>query len=122
MGRKQFQFLGFALLVKDLDALQPPGLRRSVQLLQVAERSLARSVNGSHRLDQGPVGVILTVLVALMRPQKHLAASLSPDVVGFNRVGLHYIAFSEPAIAKSRLVSLVSSKIAESGIAVTNFG
>ncbi len=35
---------------------------------------------------------------------------------------LHYIAFSEPAIARTRLVSLVSSKIAESGHAVTNFG
>jgi hypothetical protein len=122
MGRKQFQLLGFALLVKDLDAFQPPGLRRSVKLPQVAERFLARSVNGSHRLDQGPVGVILTLLVALMRPQRHLAASLSSDVVGFKRVGLHYIAFSEPAIAKTRLVSLVSSKIAESGSAVTNFG
>jgi hypothetical protein len=66
--------------------------------------------------------VILTVLVALMRPQKHLAASLSSHVVGFKRVGLHYIAFSEPAIANTRLVSLVSSKIAESGSAVTNFG
>jgi hypothetical protein len=47
---------------------------------------------------------------------------LSSDVVGFKRVGLHYIAFSEPAIAKTRLVSLLSSKIAESGSAVTNFG
>ena len=77
MGRKQFQLLGFALLVKDLDAFQPPRLRRSVQLPQVAERSLARSVNGSHCLDQGPVGVILTVLAALMRTQKDLPASLS---------------------------------------------
>jgi hypothetical protein len=47
---------------------------------------------------------------------------LSSDVVGFKRVGLHYITFSEPAIAKTRLVSLGSSKIAESGSAVTNFG
>jgi hypothetical protein len=41
---------------------------------------------------------------------------------GFKRVGLHYIAFSKPAIANTRLVSLVSSKIAESGSVVTNFG
>jgi hypothetical protein len=47
---------------------------------------------------------------------------LSSDVVGFKRVGLHYIAFSEPAIARTRLVSLAPSKIAESGCAVTNFG
>jgi len=42
--------------------------------------------------------------------------------LAFKRVGLHYIVFSEPAIARTRLVSLVSSKIAESGRAVTNFG
>jgi hypothetical protein len=47
---------------------------------------------------------------------------LSSDVVGFKRVGLHYIAFSDPAIARARLVSLASSKIAESASAVTNFG
>jgi hypothetical protein len=47
---------------------------------------------------------------------------LSSAALAFKRVGLHYIAFSEPAIAKTRLVSLVSSKIAESGRAVTNFG
>jgi hypothetical protein len=41
---------------------------------------------------------------------------------GFKRVGLHYIAFSEPVIENTRLVSLVSSKIAESGSVVTNFG
>jgi hypothetical protein len=32
VGRKQLQLLGVALLVKDLDAFQPPGLRRAVQL------------------------------------------------------------------------------------------
>jgi len=47
---------------------------------------------------------------------------LSSDVVGFKRVGLHYIAFSEPAIAKTRLVWLVTSKIAEFVSSVTNFG
>jgi hypothetical protein len=119
---KQFQLLGFALLVEHLHAFQPPCLRGSIQLPQVAQRPLARAVHRSHRLHQRPVGVILTVLVALMRPQRHLAPSLSSDIVSFKRVGLHYIAFSEPAIAKTRLVSLVSSKIAESSSAVTNFG
>jgi hypothetical protein len=42
--------------------------------------------------------------------------------LAFKRVGLHYIAFSESAIANTRLVTLVSSKIAEFGRAVTNFG
>ena len=57
-----------------------------------------------------------------MRTQKHLSASLSSAGVSFKRVGLHYIAFSEPAIAKTRLVSLPTSKIAGLGISVTNFG
>jgi hypothetical protein len=43
-------------------------------------------------------------------------------VFGFKRVGLHYIAFSELAIAKTRLVSLPTSKIAEFGTSATNFG
>jgi hypothetical protein len=47
---------------------------------------------------------------------------VSSAIAGFKRVGLHYIAFSEAAIAKTRLVSLVTSKIAEFGGPVTNFG
>jgi hypothetical protein len=43
-------------------------------------------------------------------------------MLGFKRVGLHYIAFFEPAIAKTRLVPLMTSKIAQSGGPVTNFG
>jgi hypothetical protein len=122
MGRKQFQLLGFALLIEHLHAFQPPGLRRTVQLTQVAQRPLARTADRSHRLYQRPVGVILTILAALMRTQKHLPASLSSAGVGFKRVGLHYIAFSQPAIAKTRLVSLPTSKIASVVISVTNFG
>jgi hypothetical protein len=104
MRRKQFQLLGFALLIEYLYAFQPPCLRRTIQLPQVAQRPLARTVDRSHRLYQRPVGVILTVLAASMGPQKHLPASLSSAVLGFKRVGLHYIAFSELAIAKTRLV------------------
>jgi hypothetical protein len=122
MGRKQFQLLSFALLVEHLHAFQPPGLRGSVQLPQVAQRPLARTTRRSHRLYQRPVAVILTVLAALMRSQKHLPASLSSAGVSFKRVGLHYIAFSSTAIAKTRLVSLPTSEIAELRISVTNFG
>src|SRR5260370_36594659 len=122
MGRNQFQLLRVALLVESIHAFQPPCLCGSVQLPQVAQRPLARTARRSHRLYQRPVGVILTVLAALMRTQKHLSASLSSAGVGCKRVGLHYIAFSEPAIAKTRLVSLPTSKIAGLGISVTNFG
>jgi hypothetical protein len=66
--------------------------------------------------------VILTVLAALMRSQKHLTASLSSAAAGFKGVGLHYITFSELTIAKTRLVSLPTSKIAEFGSSATNLG
>jgi hypothetical protein len=116
------KLLGFALLVKHLDGLQPACLRRSVQFPQLAQSSLARTIHLSHPLDQRRVGMILTVLAALMRPQKHLSASLSSAALGFKRVGLHYIALSDPAIAKTRLVLLPTSKIAEFGTSATNLG
>src|SRR5207244_11950203 len=52
-------------------SFQPPCLGRSVQLTQIAERSLARTVGCPHRLHQRPIGVILAILATLMRPQKH---------------------------------------------------
>jgi len=47
---------------------------------------------------------------------------VSSAIAGFKRVGLHYIAFSQAAIAKTRVVSLVTAIIAEFGSFVTNFG
>jgi hypothetical protein len=67
------------------------------------------------------VGVILTV-PALMLSQKHLPVSLSSAAIGFKRVGLHYIAFSEPAIANTRLVSLPTQNMIGFGPFATNFG
>jgi len=61
-------------------------------------------------------------LLRLMRRQKHLTASLSSAALGFKRAGLHYIAFSELTIAKTRLVSLPTSKIARICSSATNFG
>jgi len=68
MRREQFQLLGFALLVEHLDAFQPPRPGRTVQLTQMAERPLTWTAGGPHRLYQRPLGMILTVLAALMRP------------------------------------------------------
>jgi hypothetical protein len=47
---------------------------------------------------------------------------VSSTHVGFKRVGLHYIAFSKFSMAKTRLVSLPPSKIADLGTSATNFG
>ena len=65
MRREQFQLLRFALFVEDLDRLQPARLRRTVQLAQVAERSLTRTIGRAHRFHQRPVCVILAVLFAM---------------------------------------------------------
>src|SRR5438067_2238039 len=54
-----------------LDLLQPTALSRTIQLAQITKRPLTRTVGCPDRLHQRPVGVILTVLTALMRPQKH---------------------------------------------------
>jgi hypothetical protein len=48
--------------------------------------------------------------------------SVSSTLAGFKRVDLHYIAFSELAIAKTRLASHPNSKIAEIGTSATNIG
>jgi hypothetical protein len=67
-------------------------------------------VDRSHGLHHRPVGVLLTILCCVDAAAKTSAPSLSSAALAFKRVGLHYIAFSEPAIARTRLVSLVSSK------------
>jgi len=47
---------------------------------------------------------------------------LSSAIDGFKRVGLHYIAFLNTPIVKTRLPPFSTSKIAEFGRSVTNFG
>src|SRR2546423_13227910 len=104
--RKQFQLLNFPLLVEYLNAFHPPRLSRTVQLAQIAQRSLAGTAGGPYRLHQRPVGVPLTVLASLMRPQKHPWLSL-PSARGCRkRVGLHYIAFSNLWTENTRLVTM----------------
>jgi len=63
MRRKQFQLLRIALIVEDLNGLQPARLRRAVQFAQIANRFLTRTVWCAHRLHQRPVRVILAVLL-----------------------------------------------------------
>jgi hypothetical protein len=47
---------------------------------------------------------------------------MSPDRIGFKRVGLHYIDFSESSIAGKALASSGGLKIAQIIPAATNFG
>ena len=71
MRGEQFQLLRFALFIEDLNGCQPARLRGTVQLAQVAESFLTRAIRRAHRFHQRPIGVILAVLVATVRPQKH---------------------------------------------------
>src|SRR6202451_1645320 len=122
MRGKQFQLLGFALLVKDFDAFQPPRLRRSVQLTQVAQRPLARTVPGSHRLHQRPVDMLLTLFRPVVRSQEHLAPIMSSHPSLFKMVGLHYTPFFACHIAKTTLLVRLSSNHAGFNSPPTNFG
>ncbi len=121
MRREQFQLLRLALFIEDLDRLQPARLRRTVQLAQIAQRSLTRTIRRAHRFHQRPIGVVLAVLAALVRPQKHSGPIVSSAMDGFKRVGLHYIAFQKIPIVNRRLAPS-DIKIAEFGGSVTNFG
>ena len=68
---KQFQLVPFAGLVEDLDRLQPPRLRRIIQLAELTERPLARAIRRAHRFDERPIGMSLAVFVPMMRTQEH---------------------------------------------------
>ena len=71
MRGEEFQLLGFALFIEDLDGGQPARLRGAVQLAQVAQGFLTRPIRRAHGFDQRPIGVVLAVLLATVRPQKH---------------------------------------------------
>jgi len=71
MRGEQLQLLCFALFIEDLNGRQPARLRGTVQLAQVAECLLARTIRCAHRFHQRPIHVILAVLAAMVRPQKH---------------------------------------------------
>src|SRR5262249_9838953 len=73
--REQFQLLRFPLLVKNLNRSQPPPMVRTVQLAQMTQCSLTRPIGCAHRFHQRPVGVLLAILAAVIRPQKHSGQS-----------------------------------------------
>jgi hypothetical protein len=79
-------------LVEDVDCLQPPRLRRIIQLAEMTEGSLPGTIRGPHRLDERPIRMSLAVFVAMMRPEKHTGRMLARAIRGRKRVGLHYIA------------------------------
>ena len=71
MRGEELQLLGFALFIEDLNGCQPARLRGAVQLAQVAQNLLARTIRRAHGFHQRPIGVVLAVLATMVRPQKH---------------------------------------------------
>ena len=95
MRGEEFQLLGFTLFIEDLNGGQPARLRGAVQLAQVAQSFLTRTIGRAHGFDQRPIGVVLAVLLATVRPQKHSELIVSRYRSAFKMVGLHYIAILE---------------------------
>ncbi len=102
IGGEQLELLRLTLLIEDLDRFQPACLCRTVQLTEIAEPSLSRSVRRAHRFHQRPVDVILAVLAAPMLPQKHSQLIVSWTADAYKRVGLHYIADHESVYRSHR--------------------
>ena len=77
LRREQLQLLRFTLLVENFNRLQPARLRGTVQLAEVAQCFLTRTIGRAHRFHQRPIGVVLTVLASPVRAQKHSQPILS---------------------------------------------
>src|SRR5947209_12657654 len=110
MRGEQFQLLGFALFIEDLNGCKPACLRGVVQLAEVAQSLLTRTIGRAHGFDQRPIGVFLAVLLATVRPQKHSELILSWYRFAFKTVGLHYIAVWERTLESMGLACREAGK------------
>jgi hypothetical protein len=107
---EKLQLLCFAVVVEYLDGLQPASLCRRIQFPQITECLLARTVRSTYGLHQRPVGVVLAVLNAPVRPQKHSAVMLSRTARSNKTVGLHYIRFQKTALGTSITCMLAAAQ------------
>src|SRR6266851_7939978 len=122
MRRKQLQLLCLTLLVEHFDGLEPSGLGRTVQLTQITQRLLPRSVGGPHRFHQRPIHMILSVFLPLMGAHEHLAPIMPLPRSSDKTLGLHYIGFFTRSIANTRLARLSNRKKTAFHLFVTNLG
>jgi hypothetical protein len=97
MRGQELQLLAFTLFIEDLNGCQPARLRGAVQLAQVAQSLLTWTIRRAYGFHQRPIGVVLAVLLATVRPQKHSELIVSWYRFAFKTVGLHYIAVWELA-------------------------
>jgi hypothetical protein len=70
-GNSFFQLVSFAGVIEDVDRLQPPRLRRIIQLAEMTERPLAWAIRRAHRFDKRPIGVPLAIFLAMIGAEKH---------------------------------------------------
>lgn len=76
----RFQLSELALLVEDLDHLQPARLLRIVQLAQVTQGPLARTVGGACGFDQRPFSPMVTSAVSIkLSPTSQPPISIAPS-------------------------------------------
>jgi hypothetical protein len=122
VGRKQLQLPALALLVEDFDRLQPARLRRVVQLAQIAQGPLTRTIGGADGLDQRPVSVILSVLASRVWSKKH-RKDVDTDFDRSTR-GLVCITstFRKRSTENTKLGQPQGSQIAEIDTTVTKLG
>src|SRR6266699_210412 len=87
---KQLQLGALAVLVEHLHGLLPTRVSRTVQFPEITKRALPRTIDGTHRLDQRPIAVLLAVFYSLMLAEKHSVAIMSAENQRCKRLGLHY--------------------------------
>jgi hypothetical protein len=100
-GGKERELLLFALRIEDPDGLSPASLGRAVEFAEIADRVLAGPVRGAHGFDEGPVDVVLPVLAAPIRSNKHRASTPRSHTRRgtAKREGLHYIPPRAPVLS-----------------------
>ncbi len=94
---EQLQLRALPVLVENLDRLLPTRLSRTVQLPEITECALSRTIRRSNGLHQRPVSVLLAIFMDAKLSQEH-AGNLSRLRNANKRVGFHYIHFSEHAL------------------------
>src|ERR1700692_3666650 len=75
-GGKQLQLIALSVLVEDLHGLLPTCIGRIVQLTEITESTLSRTIRRSNGLHQRPVSVFLAIFMDANLSQEH-ASNLS---------------------------------------------
>jgi hypothetical protein len=91
-GGEQLQLRALPVLIENLDRLLPTRMSRTVQLPEITECALSRTIRRSNGLDQRPVSVFLAIFMDAKLSQEH-AGNLSRLQNANKGVGFHYIYF-----------------------------